>query len=155
MSVSKENSDHVMIRQIKQGWPKTAQRFGSGLAVMMLALGTACSAGPTAGNAPALVSQTELLDAIASDEPPLILDVRSPEDFQEGHIPGAVNIDYQELPNQLDELPRDRTIVVYCNVGRRAGIAEETLIEAGFPDVRHLEGDMEEWRSNQQPIAMP
>ncbi len=121
----------------------------------MLTAGTACSLAPTAVTTPTLVSQTELLEATALDDSPLILDVRASQDYQQGHIPGAINIDSDELPDQLDTLPRDRPIVVYCEVGRRTRIATNLLVEAGFSDVRQLEGDMQEWRSNEQPIVTP
>lgn len=150
MSDLKENSDRVMSRMhLKTQW------LGRSIALLMLIVGTACSTSPTAATAPEIVSQTELLDAIDSNDPPLILDVRASEDYQEGHIPGAVNIDSDQLPDQLSELPRDRPIVVYCEVGRRTEIATNMLVEAGFPDVKQLEGDLEAWRANQQPIAAP
>jgi phage shock protein E len=134
---------------------QTKQWLGNGIMLTMLTAGTACSLAPTAVTTPTLVSQTELLEATALDDSPLILDVRASQDYQQGHIPGAINIDSDELPDQLDTLPRDRPIVVYCEVGRRTRIATNLLVEAGFSDVRQLEGDMQEWRSNEQPIVTP
>jgi rhodanese-related sulfurtransferase len=83
----------------------------------------------------------------------LILDVRSPEEFAQGHVPGARNIPHDQLEARLAELGSDRgrNLVVYCESGRRAGIAEGTLLAAGFSAVHHLEGDMKAWREAGRP----
>jgi rhodanese-related sulfurtransferase len=97
----------------------------------------------------------DLVGLLGTDAAPLLLDVRSREEFAEGHIPGAVNIPYDELPERLEELAghRDDGIVVYCRTGRRAKIAEATLVEAGFADVRDLAGHMTEWREARRPVT--
>jgi rhodanese-related sulfurtransferase len=99
----------------------------------------------------------ELRDRVAASDGPLLLDVRSPEEYAEGHIPGAVNIPYDALPDRLDEVERwkNRGIVVYCRTGRRAGIAEETLVAAGFSKVWDLEGHMTAWREAGRPTSEP
>ena len=93
-------------------------------------------------------------------EPPanaLILDVRSPREFASGHVPGAINVPHSELPTRLGELPTDRSkpLVVYCESGRRAAVAEAALLEAGFTGVHHLVGDMKAWRSAGRPVETP
>ena len=99
------------------------------------------------------ISQAELLAEIEGGSPPFVLDVRTPEEFARGHVPGAVNVPHTELPQRLPdlELPQDRRVVVYCESGRRAGVAEASLREAGFSQVLHLEGDMAAWRANARP----
>ena len=95
------------------------------------------------------IDATELIEQIQIDKAPVILDVRTPKEYLEGHIPGAINIEYRELPSRIDEvskLSEKNKIVVYCERGVRANIAEETLRKAGFTDVLHLEGDMSGWR---------
>ncbi|MEM0982284.1 MAG: rhodanese-like domain-containing protein [Cyanobacteria bacterium P01_H01_bin.58] len=105
-------------------------------------------------------SLTEMTPAIlaarlASDNPPVLLDVRSPQEYAAGHIPGAINIPYREVPHRLDELAAFKTdeIVVYCEVGVRAGIAELALEKAGYQRIVQLEGDMRAWRDSGGPIA--
>lgn len=91
-----------------------------------------------------------LASRIEQGSAPLILDVRSPEEYAEGHIPGAVNIHFREVPNQLDairELAREGEIIVYCERGVRAGIAERSLLKADFSPVIQLTGHMPAWRS--------
>lgn len=77
----------------------------------------------------------------------LLLDVRTPKEFAEGHVPGARNIPLHELSSNLYLLPRDQPITVYCEVGGRAGKAIGLLERAGFEQVRELTGSMRVWRA--------
>jgi rhodanese-related sulfurtransferase len=63
---------------------------------------------------------------------PYLLDVRTPEEFTEGHIPGAVNIPVDELRHRLGEVPRDHEVAAYCQVGQRGYVAPRILLQAGF-----------------------
>ncbi len=71
--------------------------------------------------------------AIPPAERPLLLDVRTPEEFAAGHLPTAINIPVDELRSRLGELPRDREITAYCQVGQRGYLATRILREAGLP----------------------
>ena len=104
------------------------------------------------------MSQTKLLTVLEQESqrsPLLILDVRTEDEFAAGHISGAVNIHFRDLPNHLDDLRAQNpsSIVVYCETGIRAGIAERTLRQAGFKNVLHLEGHMRAWRSQHLPVV--
>jgi NADPH-dependent 2,4-dienoyl-CoA reductase/sulfur reductase-like enzyme/rhodanese-related sulfurtransferase len=68
-------------------------------------------------------------------ERPFLLDVRTPQEFASGHIPGAVNIPVDDLRSCLGELPRDRKIAAYCQVGQRGYLATRILLQAGFKAV--------------------
>ncbi len=105
----------------------------------------------------AAISGTELLARLGGPDAPLVLDVRSPEEFGEGHVPGAVNVPYDQIEANLDSLLafRDRDVVVYCRTGRRAGIAEARLREAGFERLWDLEGHMTAWVANELPVVVP
>jgi rhodanese-related sulfurtransferase len=70
--------------------------------------------------------------ADAAGEPPLLVDVRTPEEYQRGHIPGALLIPLDELRRRLGELPRDREVAVYCQVGQRGYLATRILLQSGF-----------------------
>jgi rhodanese-related sulfurtransferase len=63
---------------------------------------------------------------------PYLLDVRTAQEFAQGHIPGAVNLPIDDLRNRLGELPRDRQIALYCQVGQRGYLATRILRQAGF-----------------------
>jgi rhodanese-related sulfurtransferase len=100
------------------------------------------------------ISQDELLAATtAASASVLLLDVRSPNEFAAGHIPGAINIPHNELEVRVTEIDRyrDGSVVVYCESGRRAGMAASVLLGAGFADVDHLDGDMSGWRARGLP----
>ena len=60
------------------------------------------------------------------------MDVRTPQEFASGHLPGAANIPLDELRSRLDELPRDRKIAAYCQVGQRGYLATRILQQNGF-----------------------
>jgi phage shock protein E len=109
------------------------------------------------GDAGTTISQDELLERMESRDPPLLLDVRSTSEYRSGHVPGAINIPHSQLPARLPELSdaKNRDVVVYCERGGRASTAEQTLRDAGFGGVIHLEGDMSGWRRNDLPTQRP
>jgi len=119
------------------------------IALLTLLLATLACEAPATGVSE--ISPDELLTN--PPESVLILDVRSEAEFTRGHVPGAVNLSHDRLAAQLEELDaaRDQPIVVYCESGRRAGLAADVLREAGFSDIRHLTGDMSDWRSKERP----
>ncbi len=84
----------------------------------------------------------------------VILDVRSAEEYAEGHVPGAINIAHSEIQERLPELIqfKDQTLVLYCRSGRRAGLAAAILAENQFTQLLHLEGDMQGWQKSDYPI---
>ncbi len=69
----------------------------------------------------------------------VLLDVRTEAEFAAGHIPGALNVPLDELRGRLDELPHDRPLAVYCQVGQRGYLATRILLQAGF-DAANLSG---------------
>jgi NADPH-dependent 2,4-dienoyl-CoA reductase/sulfur reductase-like enzyme/rhodanese-related sulfurtransferase len=77
----------------------------------------------------------ETVLAAPAAERPFLLDVRTPQEFASGHIPGAVNFPVDDLRSRLDELPRDRMISAYCQVGQRGYLATRILLQAGFKAV--------------------
>lgn len=82
---------------------------------------------------------------LVNEEGALLLDVRTPEEFASGHLPGAVNVPVDQLPRRLDEVgSKDKPVVVYCRSGRRSAIAAETLQGGGFQSVHDL-GAMSAW----------
>ena len=78
--------------------------------------------------------QVDLEDVLRADSAaaPFLLDVRTPQEFGRGHIPGAVNIPVDDLRARLGEIPRDRRIAAYCQVGQRGYLATRILLQAGF-----------------------
>jgi len=101
------------------------------------------------GNSGRTISQDELSDEIGGGKKILLLDVRSQEEFQTGHIPGAKNVPHDEFGDWLrnQSVAPDRDVVVYCESGGRSDIVQQLLVNKGFTSVRHLEGDMKAWRA--------
>lgn len=86
---------------------------------------------------------------------PFVLDVRAPEEFVTGHVPGAVNIPHEQVAARLAEVPKDKEVVLYCRSGRRAAMAAEVLAANGYSSLKHLEGDMPAWIEKGRPVATP
>lgn len=93
-------------------------------------------------------------DLMAAEEP-YLLDVRTVEEHEEGHIPGALHIPYQEIEDRLDELPeaKDEPIWLYCRTDRRSQIAAAHLSELGYSDLRVLEGGILAWQEAGHEVA--
>jgi rhodanese-related sulfurtransferase len=89
------------------------------------------AAGLLPGDHPQL--DVEAVMSASADQRPFLLDVRTPQEFSAGYIPGAVNIPVDELRVRLEELPQGKAIAVYCQVRRRGYLATRVLLHAGFP----------------------
>ena len=103
---------------------------------------------------PSQISPAELAERIGDRDGPLILDVRSPEEYMAGHIPGAASVPHTQLAFRVNELGVGRSdeVVVYCRAGDRAGHAKQVLIRAGYSKVLDLQGHMRTWRQGGYPI---
>ena len=91
------------------------------------------------------ISQQELLEADTNKL--VIVDVRTPEEFKQGHVPNAINVPLSEIIDNPAILAssKEKPIVLYCRSGYRAGKAAEALQKNGHQTLRHLEGDMQGW----------
>lgn len=96
----------------------------------------------------------EQLGARLEADSTLLLDVRTPEEFAAGHVPGAVNVPVRELEARLAELRpwQGREVIAYCQSGRRAGHALRILERAGFRRLWHLDGDFGDWARAGRPV---
>jgi rhodanese-related sulfurtransferase len=93
--------------------------------------------------------------AALDEEAGLLVDVRTADEFAAGTIPGAVNIPLDELRGRLLELPKDREILAFCQVGQRGYMATRILMQAGF-DVRNVSGGYKAYRMHRpQPVESP
>ncbi len=81
-----------------------------------------------------------------------ILDVRTPEEYSEGHIAGSVLIPVSELGKRLDELEKELPVVVYCRSGKRSAKASEILKKAGFKEIYNVLGGITDWSAKGYPI---
>ncbi len=130
---------------------------------MSVAFMTIATAGEPAATAPASaaaavapMSQEALLEHQSRHPDHLfVLDVRTPQEYAEGHVPGAVNVPHDQLASRLAEVPKDKDVVLYCKSGRRAGIAADVLAANGYMRLSHLEGDMPAWIEKGRPVEKP
>jgi len=118
--------------------------------VVSLLAGLACQRAPSAR---ATISSAELAQQIQSGHAPIVLDVRSEEEFRSGHIPGARNVPIDQLEGQLATLgiAKSDEVVVHCERGARAAKAEALLDAAGYQHVVDLQGHMKGWRESGLP----
>jgi phage shock protein E len=99
------------------------------------------------------ITQEELLKRMQSADKPMILDVRTVKEFNQGHVPGAINVPHKQIKKRLAGLKmiKDKTIILYCHSGTRAGIAKKLLAKNGFDKLDHLVGDYKAWHKKGLP----
>lgn len=91
---------------------------------------------------------------LAAKPAPLLLDVRSEEEFAQGHLPGARLIPHDQIAERLAELGAPGEIYIYCRSGRRTKIAAVALEQAGF-SVHEIAGSYQAWQAAELPIERP
>ena len=97
------------------------------------------------------VGATELRAELAAPDPPLLLDVREPQERSISRLEGALEIPKRELTARVDELTRARAIVIFCRSGSRSADATRTLLDLGFRNVRNLRGGINAWAREVDP----
>lgn len=125
------------------------------LALGLVAAAAVSFAALADGELPPISQEAYLALPASGEQAPFVLDVRAPEEFVTGHVPGAVNIPYDQVAARLAEVPKDKDVVLYCRSGRRAGMAAEVLAANGYTRLKHLEGDMPAWIAQGRPVAAP
>ncbi|HXC06917.1 MAG TPA: rhodanese-like domain-containing protein [Bacteroidia bacterium] len=83
-----------------------------------------------------------------------LVDVRTPEEFNQGHLKGAINYDYRspQFTDQISKLDKSKPVMVYCLSGGRSGAAAGKLGELGFQEVYNMQGGMMKWNAAQKPV---
>ena len=82
------------------------------------------------------------------DQGAYILDVRTPEEWAEFHIPGSTLIPVDELESRVNEVPRDQQVVVVCRSGNRSAVGRDILKQASFEAVTSMAGGLNAWRAD-------
>jgi rhodanese-related sulfurtransferase len=111
--------------------------------------------GPAAGDNLSPGEAAALLRENGSGRDFVLLDVRTPREYREGHIAGAVLIDYTapSFQEELARLDRGKTYLVYCRTGNRSGKAASLMKELQFKKVRHLAGGITKWKEEGFPTV--
>ena len=100
---------------------------------------------------PPSITAIAVAEKLASAQPPVVLDVRTPEEFASGHVRGARSLPLPDLSAALDDLPRDRELVCVCASGSRSRRATSLLTKRGFY-VSNLKGGMGAWSREGLPV---
>ena len=87
------------------------------------------------------------------DDGAFVLDVRQPEEWNDYHAPDSILIPLDQLEARLDEVPRDRDIVVVCRSGNRSQSGRDILLNAGFTSVTSMAGGLQQWRTDGHPVV--
>lgn len=103
-----------------------------------------------AGGLPAFVSVDEAYQMYQDGT--FVLDVRTPEEWNEFHAPNTTLIPLDELAGRVNELPKDQPIVVVCRSGNRSQAGRDILLQAGF-DATSMNGGLNEWRDTGHPVV--
>ncbi len=77
----------------------------------------------------------------------VVIDARDRAQFEKDHIPGAINIEWRRVLAQKNQIPKDKTVLIYCNTGSLSAQAGFALRVAGYENVRILQGGFEEWKA--------
>ena len=103
------------------------------------------------------VATPDVKARLDAGDPPLFVDVREPDEWQEGHLPGAIHVPRGNLESRIEGLVPDRSgeIVVYCAIGGRSAFAAQTLAELGYEHVASLAGGFVDWKRNGFPFTTP
>ena len=100
------------------------------------------------------ISVSEARALMQSTPDLLIVDVRTPQEYAQGHLNGAINIPLSDLPLRISGLDPNRTILVYCQTGVRSAEASSFLVSSGFTRVYNLEGGITAWINSGYPTVI-
>lgn len=137
------------------------RRFLLTLLIVLLFALTACGAPstPTAttgaeidlATLPALVDP-QTANLLRERDDVLLIDVREPAEYDAGHIPGITLIPMGEIPNRLVDIPKDKTVIVSCQSGRRSAQIASFLQQQGFTNIHDLAGGFSAWQRAGLPV---
>ena len=130
--------------------------FGGLGAIILIALAAVVFSQPATPQAPtALPLEITVQEAFSyREEGAFVLDVRTQEEWNDGHVPDATLIPLDELESRLAEVPRDEAIVVICRSGNRSAVARDILLGNGFQSVTSVAGGFNQWTANNFPVEL-
>ena len=125
-------------------------------AILALTL-SACTATPAAPTPAPVATQLDVtqlgpnvdvatVNALQGRDDVVILDVREQSEYDAGHIPGVALIPLKDVPNRLNEIPKDKPVIVTCRSGNRSGQATDFLRQQGYTNVHNMTGGINAWQ---------
>ncbi len=113
---------------------------------------TPVHADPATSTEAPTITPTELSAQQKSGHAPLVIDVRTAAEFATGHIPGALNIPFDEVADRIDDVDAPNGVALYCMMGPRARKGEAALLASGYDSVLHIDGGLAAWKSAGLPV---
>ena len=100
------------------------------------------------------VTPDEVEKLLAKDPKPIVLDVRTPEEFADGHIAGATNVDAHDpdFAKKVAQLDQKRPVIVHCAAGGRSGRMLPTVSAQKFPEIYHMNKGFSAWSAAGKPV---
>jgi rhodanese-related sulfurtransferase len=127
--------------------------FISSLSIFFCFLIIACN--PDSGNNDMVIVPDAFETKLKSEPGVQLIDVRTQEEFQSGHLDGALNWDIQngDFQKNLASLDKNKAVLVYCAVGGRSATAAKKLHAGGYSNVYDLKGGIKAWKAAGKPVA--
>lgn len=125
--------------------------------ILMSFLMVSCSNGQTETKDGSIADDVNVEQFVSKMEGAQLLDVRTPAEWDEGIIEGAIMADFynDDFKSQLEKLNKDVPVAVYCRSGGRSGNAMDMMNEMGFKEVYNLDGGIGAWNDAEKPIVKP
>ncbi|MBE9224355.1 rhodanese-like domain-containing protein [Phormidium sp. LEGE 05292] len=98
------------------------------------------------------IQQLDKLKSIVNNKNALLVDVREPSEFNSGHIPGAINIPLRTLTQNLDKIPQNRPVILYCTTGYRTAMGVMSLKMLGYHNVSGFPPSIQGWKAAGEPL---
>ncbi len=119
---------------------------------MAIALGACLAASAVAEPEVQSIAPVDLQARRDAGTAPVVIDVRTAEEYATGHIPGAVNIPHDQIADRISEVEAEHGVALYCMVGPRARMGEAALLGSGYTSVFHIEGGLAAWQASGLPV---
>ena len=126
------------------------------LAISLPLVASACGVGEQTPegyeNAPVAHAYEHWQQGSLSPIPFTFIDVRTPEEYAEGHISGATLIPVDQVEQRLSEIPKNKQVYVYCRSGKRSAMASTILARHGFTNIENIVGGINGWKEAGYPV---
>jgi len=99
------------------------------------------------------ISNMVTIDIVKANKEAQVIDIRGIAEFNSGHIEGAKNVFIGTLLQNLDQVPKDKPVIMHCQGGDRAAIGYSLLVKEGYTNIANYSGGINEWVKEGQPIV--
>lgn len=119
----------------------------------LLAVNSSCQQAGTKSGGTQTVATADFKQLVDKHEA-VLLDVRTPGEYAEGHLAGSTNVDYENpgFSDEIQKLDKNKPYLVYCRSGRRSAAAMQQMKDAGFTNVTNLDGGIMGWQNAGLPV---